>query len=554
MSNCQIEFVTKDAFRNLSNLKSLYISHNKMLTIPFDTFYYVQSLQYLDLSHTNVFDYSHQLSMSTLDAFLNMVFGLKIQQTTFKFLPKIVYLDLSHTKLTRNSAVAFAHLGENLKYLSLCYTAFPMVGNALFKNTALIALDLSGNAYAAYNMVDDAFEGISDTLSILYFERSNLRDISWIKCLSNLKILGLAGNNINSLTYEMFRPVSSLQVLDLSVNHVGNWYTRVFTNNKNLRILNLRENNINIITSEMLRDFGDLEYLSIGDNNFVCDCMLRELVDLADTNMKNSECSRSLAGDMKILIDANFHDFYNKSVEIATDRMDVLHDLELDKRFGNVNISSILLSQSIGRMRDKIGQKRPTTSLKNKSKLQFVFKSINTTKLVPKTCQSTESQSTAMNDTFSGFLLKFQLLDYQEDHYWCFNETEKISFHQLSCHQRSFVDDVTEQLHNLTIYVVSCICTLLGISIIALIVYFKRWHIYYYYSSLKSAALLSEAVKENIDKLDALSENEPRMLYDIFISYCQNDREWVLNELMPHIEETGDIAICLHERDFQVCM
>lgn len=40
--------------------------------------------------------------------------------------------------------------------------------------------------------------------------------------------------------------------------------------------------------------------------------------------------------------------------------------------------------------------------------------------------------------------------------------------------------------------------------------------------------------------------------YDAFISYTDRDRPWVIEKLIPRLENLGNVKICLHERDFQV--
>ncbi|XP_013110773.1 toll-like receptor 13 isoform X2 [Stomoxys calcitrans] len=521
ISNCKIEHITREVFRNVTNLKNLYMSHNRMLVLLSDTFYYVPSLHYLDLSFTNTFDYSTKPS---LDSIINLFYGLKIQQSTFKYLPNLVYLDMSHSKLTRNSAVAFNHLGDKLRYLSLCFTAFPVIGHGMFKN--LEGMDLSGNAYAAYNLLDGVFDGMSKTLTVLYFEMSNLKNISWIRNMSKLRILGLAGNNINSISSNLFSTLTNLQIVDLSSNHVGNWYNRVFANNKNLRVLSLRDNNINIITSEMLKDFTLLDYLSMGENNFVCDCLLRDLVDVSESN--NQNCARQVVADALQYLSGKVPSF-------PLDTQSLL------------NMTSILGSHAFKRLQKK-NEERSPNGYRLSKKFRFVVRRQASLKTAVPCTPFNSSPSQKYNRLNETMLLKFQLLDYEDEQYWCFNETEKLSFVDLNCHKRSLVDDITNQLNSLTFYVLVSVGTLLGVSLVVAIIYVKRWHIYYYYSSLKSAALMSEAAK---DRMNSAYEGDD-MMYDIFISYCQNDRDWVLHELMPNVEENGDISICLHERDFQI--
>ncbi|XP_068143300.1 LOW QUALITY PROTEIN: toll-like receptor 13 [Drosophila tropicalis] len=516
ISNCSIEYISKETFQNMTNLRRLFMSNNKIMAINGDTFYYIQKVQYLDLSFTNVLSYNYQWTKTTLEMIVNLVYGLKVHQNTFKLLPDLIYLDLSHSKMTRNSAVAFTHLGNKLRYLSLCYTAFPMVSSAIFKNTILEGLDLSGNPFISYNIIDDAFDGIADTLQYLYFERSNLKSIDWSRPLTKLRVLGLAGNNINALSPTTFESLESLQILDLSSNHVGNWYRSVFSTNSELRVLNLRSNNINVLTTEMLKDFETLSYLSLGENNFICSCLLRDIIEVAAGNNKDAECSYNL-----------------------------LHRYELSESYSNLT-HNLWLERYVPQLTESYHNLLNYKRINQKFKLRF-FSQLNYKSLLSK-CPA--EQPYQFNEFLNETTLKFQLLDYDAQHYWCFNETDQVLLvDQLNCQSRTLIILETE-LHSVTTIVIAVVASIAGISMLALIIYLKRWHIHYYYSSLKSAALLSSASKENPPLLTPLQD--PNVVYDIFISYCQNDRSWVLEELLPNVEETGDISICLHERDFQI--
>jgi len=523
ISNCSIEYVSKEAFQNVSSLRRLFMSGNKIMTINHDTFYHIQGVQYLDLSFTNFLTYSYQLQLPTLEMALSLIYGLKIQQNVFKLLPELIYLDLSHSKMTRNSAVAFAHLGDKMKFLSLCYTAIPMVSSAIFKNTVLEGLDLSGNPYLSYNIIDDAFDSISDTLKYLYFERSNLKGLEWAKSLRKVQVLSLAGNNINSLTPAMFQSLKSLEILDLSSNHVGNWYRSVFHNNSALKVLNLRSNTINMLSDEMLKDFEQLDYLSLGENNFICDCHLRAVVEVAALNNKEAECSYSLLN-------------YSQNL-VGKDLLTAAESLNIDRKLWQSRFLP-WLKKSYSNIRD--------FNLENHIiKLRF---SSDNYKVISK-CSSA---STYHREEFEDDLtLKFQLLDYEASQYYCFNNTDQVQVDELICQLRT-MSEITEVLHRVSNTVIAVVGSIIGVCILGFIIYLKRWHIHYYYSSLKSAALLSSASKESVDNFTHISKRDPSAVYDIFISYCQNDRPWVLNELLPNVEETGDVSICLHERDFQV--
>ncbi|KAH8300502.1 hypothetical protein KR018_009718 [Drosophila ironensis] len=524
ISNCSIEYVSKEAFQNMSNLRRLFMSGNKIMTIKQDTFYYIQGLQYLDMSFTNILTYSYQLQLPTLEMAMSLVYGLKIQQNVFKLLPELIYLDLSHSKMTRNSAVAFAHLGDKLKYLSLCYTNMPMLSSAIFKNTALEGLDLSGNPFVSYNIIDDAFDGIADTLKYLYFEHSNLKDLEWAKPLKNVQVLGLAGNNINTLTPAMFQSLQSLEILDLSSNHVGNWYRSAFYKNAALRVLNVRSNTINILTNEMLKDFEQLDYLSLGDNNFICDCHLRAVVEVAAGNNRDAECS--------------YNQLNYSQESLSQDVILAMESLHIDRKLWQSRYMP-WLSKSYTNIRE-------FNRANHIIKLRFFSGDYMASK-----CAAAFPTPYQMDELGSELTLKFQLLDYEATQYWCYNDTDQLQVDELNCQQRAMAD-VSEELRRITNTVFAVVGSLVGLCILGIIIYLKRWHIHYYYSSLKSAALLSSASKESVDNFSQSFQRDPSAVYDIFISYCQNDRSWVLNELLPNVEEAGDISICLHERDFQI--
>ncbi|KAL9903998.1 toll-like receptor 9 isoform 1-T1 [Glossina fuscipes fuscipes] len=515
LSHCGIEYILPSVFENMRNLQKLFMSHNNFFTLSFDTFVNIQYLEYLDISFNN-----YKSTRPNLEEILHINYGISIEQFTFKYLPELKYLDLSHTKLAGTSLVAFTHLSGKLKYLSLCYTDLPIIGNDLFKSTVLEGLDLSGNTYAANNIMDNAFEGVSDTLLYLYFERSNLKNLHWIKCLGKLLILSLAGNNINTISFDTFRSLHDVELLDLSSNHVGNWYSRVFNENVNLKALILRDNNINIVTTEMLKDFNTLDYLSLGHNNFICDCMLKDIVDMAIPNCYNSDCEQFGQNErMK-----------RPSNEIETRSSEFW----------------IARSMFFSKAEDAILQ-----SEKRKTSRRH-FKIYRTKYAIRPLHLSNIETFAPIYDKLNGTSLRFRLFDYEEEHYWCFNETERRTVITLNCQQPSIVEEITNYLHSLTIFVSTSIGTVIVLILVAILIYFNRWHLFYYYTSLRSATLLSRAFKKRADKFIISAHNCPNMIYDLFISYCQSDRNWILEELLPNIEDTNEISLCLHERDFQI--
>uniref|UniRef100_A0A034V8Z1 Toll-like receptor 1 n=1 Tax=Bactrocera dorsalis TaxID=27457 RepID=A0A034V8Z1_BACDO len=547
ISSCNIETVDRDVFRNITGIRKLFMSRNKMLSIPKNTFQLLSKLEYLDLSYTNLLELDSKMPNPTLDAIWNLLYGVHVQAGTFKGLKKLKFLDMSHTKITRNSAMSFAQLGPELELMSLCFTDFPLFDNSLFKNTRLMALDLSGNPHAAFNCIDDAFESLTDSLEYLFFEYSNLKELYWLKHLKQLRVLSLSKNNVNTLTTDYFGSLENLELIDLGYNNIGNWYEPAFGNNTKLRVLNLRNNNINILNYAMLNDFKTLEFLGLSENNFACDCLLSDLVALAVLNNKKAECAGNVLGDNTDTIldnSANNTDNAEDNAENNATELRTLLSAVLKKRPQKPQKPP---KPSYGNLHDYYTRRSATRLLTvtPKAYLRLTYEASDDE------CETLKSVEYTSN-FWNGSMPRFRLIDYEDDDYWCFNGTQRMQFEQLSCEMTSLDSIIEEGIQKLRIIVIASVCSLLGLTLLIVFLYMKRWHIYYYYSSLKSAALMSMATKDQVNKFNELAESDPHMVYDIFISYCQSDRDWVLEELLPNVEETGNISICLHERDFQI--
>ena len=56
-------------------------------------------------------------------------------------------------------------------------------------------------------------------------------------------------------------------------------------------------------------------------------------------------------------------------------------------------------------------------------------------------------------------------------------------------------------------------------------------------------------------KYKTFDKKELTHLYDVFISYSQEQHDWVTQQLIPELEEKNPkLKVCIHERDFKVCI
>lgn len=382
-----------------------------------------------------------------------------------------------------------------------------------------------------------------------------------MKAFSKILKSILGSNNINQIFEANFANLKNLQIIDLGSNHISNWYERVFTGSKNLEIVNMRNNNINLITHQMMTDFNNLKFLSIGSNYFVCDCSLRDFIDRAKFNARVHQC----------LTNSTIRSRRRRAIETMDDfnAPDYQYNVFLRQYHSYV----MNYKESIANIIDDA----ETTA----SSSQFIMSKTNTNP----DCDDlyTEGESLPMN-------FSFILLDYSKNDYHCIDSNElhktKILFSEIELcsyeSARSTPSDPSttevgytdgqidsdedaplivpvESYHNFNTLIVVCFSLSLVVIMFVFIYYWKRKSIKYFFSVFKSSLILS--LDEDDKKTLMLTNRQNRRkskisgdnyVYDVFVSYCDKDRDWVLDHLIPNMEKRSEVTICLHERDFQV--
>lgn len=469
--------------------------------------------------------------------------GLTLPKTVFLNLKKLRFLDFSHSKLNTQSTSAFSRLGRSLQQLSLCYTFFPTIIDRMFENTDLKVLDLSGNPSISLNLKEESFQGLK-SLEILSFESSNVQNLDWITCLENIHILLLKRNNIGIVTEKTFQFLTNLNILDLSSNRISSWTQPIFKENQNLSILNLRDNNINMMTTEMLTDFFDLDFLAIGLNNFICNCILREFFDMAASNNKNVNCTVYIP---------NMEEKISYSIR---ERRSIENTFRDDKylQFGiTEEVYMKFLSKFEKSYKNMVAAKEKYHLNYKTYKRSNINQKINNVVACTTTgvCNKNTAESNS-NETELSF--SFQLIDFTENDYSCFNSStnEQYFFHEVEpcALDRSNWPNLQDLLTT-TSSLGMILGIIFGVTFFLLLCYYKWWYIRYFFILVKNATILSFLDKEK-DLLDRQDPADDKYAYDVFVSYCEENRQWVLDELIPNIENESEINICLHERDFEV--
>ncbi|XP_052105616.1 toll-like receptor 4 [Mytilus californianus] len=107
------------------------------------------------------------------------------------------------------------------------------------------------------------------------------------------------------------------------------------------------------------------------------------------------------------------------------------------------------------------------------------------------------------------------------------------------------IDSIIQQLQkecisytNLTIALSIGLVIILAVLILAL-VYKYRWKLRYMFYLAKSKHYSYKA-----------STDDDEYTYDAFISYCDDDRSFVLKDFIANLENEGNAKLCVHQRDF----
>jgi Leucine-rich repeat (LRR) protein len=519
LRNCKIKIVHKNLLENLKKLEYLYLSNNNIVYLDDDSFH-VPSLIHLDLSFNQE---------ETKDGVLPN--PLKMTPKVFEKLTKLKFLDFSHTKIEGRAIPSLESLSSTLIGISLCYTELQTTGDDfLFNLTTLKFLDVSGNTQL--NLTKSTFHTISTTLERLDARDANVEKLDWTKPLINLRVLNLNDNKIRYLDNNSFSHMLYLEDLNLEKNSLGSWYSRLFKQNQELKTLNLRENAIQIITEDMIEDFLNVRHLAIGKNKFECSCSLYGFMLKLFEATKNADMTQ-----LQNRFNFGYSDFESTTTP---------HTVSIGMR-SNFRPEYDIMSRTYQKFYDQI-----LRSIEALNKQNYIKK----TKLLSQT------DVKRLNDSSFHTVL----FDYDENNedYQCMNVTEKQKQSLLDL--IDFCDDeyLSEKdppYSGIDDFFVITLSTSLSLVIIffllLFIIYWKWWYIRYFCIICKNSAILSfmtddyDEGKETIVRKKSSSSID-LFLYDVFVSYSDYNRPWVLDEFIPNIEKRESINVCLHERDFTV--
>ncbi|XP_058170221.1 toll-like receptor 13 [Anopheles ziemanni] len=548
LRNCGLMLLEYDTFASFVNLEQLYLSHNYLERITAVHMQPLGMLRHLDLAYNSNGQqayYNTYMSLEIVpDPYISLTEGLDLTENVFDPLERLEFLDLSHTKLLPTSARAFRRLA--VEELSLCYTGISIIVGSMMYG-ALRALDISGNpgitAAIHHDTGGGSIRGLNGNIEVLACENASVKYLDWVEGMVNLRVLLLSYNNINQLTNQTFSTLARLEVLDLSANHISNWRWRIFTSNPNLAVLDLSANNLNVLTTEMLSDFEHVRFLAIGQNNFMCHCLLRELMDMAARNPDGVGCIIRSLGQ-----------YYLRRTENETSDIRALSsEMQRNPQYGT--IEHFISKVSSQRKRRLNATAQIWVHTRSVDRGQSHLRSLQ---ILP--CNASREPGDESVEEKDEEAQLIQLIDYDPNNYKC-RDLENVEYNfdeqEICTFDRALLDELfLDHFSNTTTTtVIKFLIIFFGFALVAFIIYVSKWdYVKYFCIILRNATVLSILRHKSED----FEENRDRRLstcsfaYDVFVSYSEHDRQWILDELLPNLEKSEDINVCLHERDFKV--
>ncbi|KAK9498855.1 hypothetical protein O3M35_003411 [Rhynocoris fuscipes] len=275
----KIQYIDPEALRNSSNLQELHLNSNKLYDIP---------AVLSDVQH-----------LKTLDLGDNLI--TEILNTSFTNMRELVGLRLIENNLTNITKGVFDKM-KSLRILNLSSNKLQKVEAGTFdENKNLLAIRLDGNYLTEINglfgkLPNLVWLNISENL-LQWFDYAQIpTGLQWLDIHSNqitelgnyfeiesqlhLTTFDASNNKLNEITGNAIP--DSVEILNLSNNHITKVQSYTFFKKPNLTKVELVGNQIKILTQNSLRISTipagkPLPEFYIGGNPFQCDCTMQWL-------------------------------------------------------------------------------------------------------------------------------------------------------------------------------------------------------------------------------------------------------------------------------------
>lgn len=425
-------------------------------------------------------------------------------------LPNLEELDLSSCGIV-NIPIGYFIKMPNLKYLHLASNkVFEIDPQTFLPLKKLEYLNLDNNVASSTLIFSLNLTSLASLVELDYSKMPIYHlDTSYMSGVySKLKNLSLVDTNLNYIHHGFFSHFQELVFLNLSQNPgLGDFnFSGIFQNTSKLEILDLSHSDLT------------LEYN--------CD-FLHDLKNLKELYLSKNFIKNLSTVDFKGLYQLKFLDVRYNQIIHWSDR-----DLFLNTRLDSLKIDFnklVIITDAMLHDFAKIKQ------------ISLVGNSFYCDCYVIDLVNMVENKSISIKDWNVAGL--YQCIKNNMEFY----DFTQINSSELNCSSTKLETKLVDKNFSINFIIIIVVSVSLGLIILSVIIYCKRYPIRSLAISLKNSSLMNLIYKPNKDP-------DKFYNYDVFISYCDKDRSWVLNNLIKNLECDLDIKLCLHERDFQVGM
>ncbi|XP_002720271.3 toll-like receptor 13 [Oryctolagus cuniculus] len=489
----------------------------------------------------------------------------RLDANEFVAMPSLQKLNLKKCQLSFVSNTTWSSL-QNLTSLDLSHNMFKWLPDFAFSPLkSLQTLFLSGNPITEINNM--TFKGLYSLkeLNLAYCWIVTIDRHSFTQ-LPNLESLDLGGNNIRTLKYKTFESLKKLQVLILSQNRLETIEARAFSGLAYLSNLDLTYNRLSGFHKDLFLGLERLEVLNLGFNKITYETT-RNLTFPPFMNLKSLK-QLNLEGQAHGLqvVPVNFFQGLAGLQELLLGKnpMVFLDHLQFDPL---INLTRLDISGT------KAGDRSlylNTSIFKKLKKLKILcLENNNLESLTPGMFSGLESlqvfslRFNRLNIINQSHLENLKSLTYFDlygnklqcncDNLWFKNwstNTAHVHIPYLRSYpcqhpdSQSLLIDFDDALCNFDLGKVYFFCSF---SVVLTTMVFS-WFSAKITSSLWYGLYIFRAWY-----VAKWHRSEKEFIYDAFVSFSATDELWVYKELVPALEEGGQLTfkLCLHHRDFE---
>lgn len=535
---CRIDFIHPDSFLHLEFLQELSIGENDMNSTIIGDFLLSlkknnRNLTRLDLNSMGFRKYPPRRLMEIIAN--TTLERLTLSNNQFEIITDDTFPKMPHLKVLELQSVSAMSIGPNafdpikfpdLRILLISGNNLPGLHWKNMSNQQLVLLDMSYNKGTASNP--------------MYYE---IDRGAFLMC-KELKVLNLAFNRLKSIFDYTFLGLEKLKMLNLengTIYHIGRGS---FKPMKNLEILNLANNPLTAndnLTSGQFEGLNELKILILKncgikyfldeDNIFV---MMSNLTHLILSNNELFYISTELLKPLKSLqvldLSENLIVSWWKPIFLLSGLR--LHSLYLtDNKISHLTISMI---QDMDYL------------LENKGNFTVEIDLMNNVFICD--CSSMFKSYTWLQTNGSNSLKNF----IRRSKFLCSSPQvwEDKSVAEFLSSIKALRCLMFERISNLTILIWTTPSVVTVVILILIIILIYKYKIYItYWLFLAKLALGRKFIKKSL-KVNGVQKICHK--YDAFVSYCNEDREFVL-EMVNQLERSPPhLKLCIYERDFEI--